>query len=344
MPISRLAPDVLSVSQMADIFPDGFSTSLMADISLFSAEKIGLLAVQAAILEASTPHKPGLVCYNTNGAHKDMTIHTLVASALSLKEYFENATKLGITACCEEPNLVFGQLRPLGCDAEKAMFSATNGINTHKGLVFSLGLFCTALGKLYAMKAPWSPETITMEASRFVQGIVATDLGPLLKIHGAFDRYQDDWERYLTQAKETLKRPLSAGETLFLRYGSTGIRGEAEQGFPHVLIGVHALKYWLSITSFDNAVVNTLLTLMTNMDDTNILWRGGQDGLAVVQSEAQQALNAGGMTTLKGQELVASLEKTCLKLWLSPGGCADILAVVIFLYLVMPQWFSSDSA
>ena len=35
------------------------------------------------------------------------------------------------------------------------MFSATGGVNTHKGAVFSLGLLCAALGNLSTAEEPF---------------------------------------------------------------------------------------------------------------------------------------------------------------------------------------------
>ncbi len=60
------------------------------------------------------------------------------------------------------------------------MFSATGGVNTHKGGIFSLGLLCAAAGRLAAQGEPLTPTTLCMTVSAMARGIVARELA-----HGA---------------------------------------------------------------------------------------------------------------------------------------------------------------
>jgi triphosphoribosyl-dephospho-CoA synthase len=96
--------------------------------------------------ETAATGKPGLVCADTAGVHTDMDIQTMVASAVSLYPYFRNAAGIGMDTAGLEAQAVFSLLRREGLEAERAMFTVTRGVNTHKGLIFSMGLFCAAAG------------------------------------------------------------------------------------------------------------------------------------------------------------------------------------------------------
>ena len=68
----------------------------------------------------------------------------------------------------------------------------------------------------------------------------------------------------------------------------------------------------------------TLLRIMAALDDTNILYRGGAEAAERVKEEAQRLLADFSEYGLK--RLNASLVSTNI----SPGGSADMLALVLF--------------
>jgi len=294
------------------------------------------LAVRAAVLEAAATGKPGLVCMDTRGVHTDMDIRTFVASAFSLHSYFVRAVECGRKLADDPPGDLFRLLRPLGRTAEKTMFAITGGVNTHKGLIFSQGLLCAAAGRLAAQQGRASPAAICAEASVCVRGILERDLAPLRRMAGDFAPAAQRWEEYLPGAIQRVGRELSAGEALYLRYGAAGIRGEAEGGFPHALLGLR--RFWNeeeALGGFNQAVLHTLLALMAEMQDTNILWRGGPEKLHVVQAMSRSILEFGGTTTSAGQTALAELQSYCLIHRLSPGGCADTLSLALFFHLLL---------
>ena len=301
-------------------------------LASLSAEMPASLAAQAAVLEAATPRKPGLVCVDTRGVHTDMDIRVLVASAFSLQSYFARATECGRSHAGAAPRDVFPLLRDLGRQAEKTMFAVTGGVNTHKGLIFSQGLICAAVGRLAAQGRAAGAAVVCAEAAALVQGIVERDLAPLRRAAGEFTAAQP-WEDYLRAARQRVGRELSAGEALYLRYGEAGIRGEAERGFPHALMGLQRLEDENARGDFAQAVLRTLLALMAEVRDTNILWRGGPEKLSAVQGMARRILESGG-TSAGGEDAPAELQNYCLAHRLSPGGCADILNIAIFFHLL----------
>ena len=314
-----------------------------------SGGQVAELAVRAAILEAAVSPKPGLVCLGSNGAHSDMDYPLFVRSAKALRPYFAQAHALGQSTHCLAPDQVFARLRPLGQRAEQDMLRATAGVNTHKGLIFSMGLFCAALGRLGANIGAISgrrlggqvvtAHALRQEAASFVRGIVQNDFAPLAA-HKA--TMQDLLRGVVAQSprharpvlEAQLQRKLTAGEVLYLIYGITGIRGEAERGFPHVGLALHALEAHGAASDLNTAMAHCLLELVQSMDDTNILWRGGPQGLRHAANSARAALAAGGLRTPVGQAALRRMSADFARKRLSPGGCADILAVSVFLRLL----------
>ena len=314
-----------------------------------SGGQVAELAARAAILEAAVSPKPGLVCLGSNGAHSDMDYPLFVRSAKALRPYFAQAHALGQSTHGLVPEQVFARLRPLGLRAEQDMLRATAGVNTHKGLIFSMGLFCAALGRLGANIGAISgrrlggqvvtAHALRQEAASFVRGIVQNDFAPLAA-HKA--TMQDLLRGVVGQNSRAarpvleaqLQRTLTAGEVLYLLYGITGIRGEAERGFPHVGLALHALDAHGAARDLNTAMAHCLLELVQSMDDTNILWRGGPQGLRHAANSARAALAAGGLRTPVGQAALRRMSADFARKRLSPGGCADILAVSVFLRLL----------
>ncbi|MDR2056465.1 MAG: triphosphoribosyl-dephospho-CoA synthase [Desulfovibrio sp.] len=292
------------------------------------ADMIASCALRAVLHEAAATEKPGLVCADTAGVHTDMDIQTMIASAVSLYPYFRDVADIGRDTAGLEARAVFPLLRGEGREAERAMFAVTCGVNTHKGLIFSMGLFCAAAGRLLAADEKLSAASLCGTASSFVEGIVARDFCRLRELAGKGEA------ECVERAEQALGRALTAGEWIYLRFGVTGVRGEAERGFPLLPQAVAALRGWLEEGDYNAALVNTLLFLMKNNADTNLLWRGGPEGLALVQKGADRVLEHRGMLTKKGREGLALLRELCLSRRLSPGGSADMLSLALFIHMV----------
>lgn len=307
--------------------------------------QVAELAARAAILEAAVSPKPGLVCLGSNGAHRDMDYPLFVRSAHALQPYFAQAHALGQATHALAPGQVFARLRPLGVWAEQCMLRATGGVNTHKGLIFSMGLFCTSVGRLHSRVGGRAVSTreLLQEAASLVSGLVQKDFAPLdalLAARGA--ELQELLRGVVAQnpraarpmLEAQLQRTLTAGEVLYLLYGITGIRGEAEGGFAHVELALHSLEAHGAAHDLNTAMVHSLLELVQSMDDTNILWRGGPQGLRHAAGAARSVLAAGGLRTPVGQAALRRMSADFARKRLSPGGCADILAVSVFLRLL----------
>ena len=306
-----------------------------------SSARVGELATRAAILEAAAGPKPGLVCRNSQGSHTDMDYTTFVRSALALQGYFTQAHALGTATTALKPLAVFPRLRVLGLKAEQDMFAATKGVNTHKGLIFSLGLFCAALGRLGSAT---NIQKLCRTATSFVQGITGTDMAALpcgpLAAKQAIPGFCPEKARYARPKamrpllEKALQRSLTPGEVIYIMYGMHGVRGEAEQGFPGVALACESLERHSADANMNRATVHTLLELLAHVEDSSLLWRGGGRGFALARAYAAATLAAGGQDTTDGRQMLNRMGAAFVRRKLSPGGCADMLATGIFLHLL----------
>lgn len=284
----------------------------------YAPGRIGRLALQALLEEAAVDPKPGLVTPFSRGAHGDMDYFTFLAGAAALAPWFSEAAALGAgLAGFESPEDpaardLLDRLRAAGRRAEAAMFEATGGVNTHKGLIFSQGALCAAAGSLAARGRDLTPESCCAEAARIVRAASGAD----------FERSAAKPEAELT-----------AGERLHRRSGVEGARGEAARGFPSALrIGLPKLRSALaSGRSRNDALAAALLALYAEVEDTCVLARGGPEGLEYLRAGAARALDRGCLGTETGRSAVRELDESMIARNLSPGGCADLLAVTSFL-------------
>lgn len=272
------------------------------------SRRIAALAVRSLLDEVCTTPKPGLVDRRNSGSHEDMDIFTFNASAAALFPYFEQCTMLGILHQKEQPETLFSHLRNAGLTAEREMYRATNGINTHKGAIFTLGILCGTIGYF------WQPDCpVTTEAYlRRCTGRMA-----LAALHADLDSLDPAHAR-------------TAGEKLWLQHGVSGIRGELANGLPSVFDT--ALPVWRKAIadglSRNDAGRYALLHLIAFVDDTNLRHRGGEEGAGWAKAAALSLIAQEGYPSPADYE---ALDRAFIERNLSPGGCADLLAVLYFI-------------
>ena len=278
---------------------------------------IAQVAIQSLLYEVSASPKPGLVDRYNQGAHNDMDFFSFMASTASLVCYFYKAAAMGVKYAGQKATELFSALRGLGIEAEKAMLKATGGVNTHKGLIFSLGLVSAATSCALVEQKASRPdvEGVCHKVAAMTSGICRRELEEMKK-HAEL---------------------LTHGERLYKKYGFKGIRGEAESGFAtvrnHALPELKRLKSKPGI-SLNDLLVQVLLVLMAVNEDTNIAARHDQETLEDVKKNAGRVLEAGGMLTAAGIRMVYQMDQEFIKRNISPGGSADLLAVTVMLDLL----------
>lgn len=71
---------------------------------------------------------------------------------------------------------------------------------------------------------------------------------------------------------------------------------------------------------------------MNKVNDTNVLIRTNHNLLSYEKMEAGRILALGGAGTAEGLVELRKLNREFIRLNISPGGCADLLAVTILLW------------
>lgn len=127
------------------------------------------------------------------------------------------------------------------------------------------------------------------------------------------------------------RRP-SRGSSISAKYGAAGARGEARAGFPHVRRALDALATARSSGAGETeARLDALLTVMSTLQDTELLHSAGPPGLRRVQAGAREALEAGGTATPQGAEQLAAFDgELRANAWI-PRGSSGLLAGALFL-------------
>ncbi len=271
--------------------------------------EVASLGMRAILYEVSVTPKPGLVDKSNSGAHNDMNFYTFLASASALSQGLYEIADLAGNWRTDSLRALFDSIRPIGINMEKAMFEATGGVNTHKGMIFNMGILVAAAAYLISKK---SCVTVTAEAlseivSTMTSGICAHELGK--------------------------KRAETYGEKLYMEYGIKGIRGEAESGYKTVLETAVPV-YRTQRLSRNDLCIQMLFALMTKCEDSNVLARHNMDKLKQVKMCASGFLAAGGVRQPDAYEQLVEMDKLFIKERVSPGGSADLLAVSIFMAML----------
>lgn len=126
-------------------------------------------------------------------------------------------------------------------------------------------------------------------------------------------------------------RRASRGSSVSAKYGAAGARGEARAGFPHVRRALDALAVARTAGADEGgARLDALLTVMSSLQDTELLYTAGPLGLRHVQAGARGVLEAGGTTTEAGRDALLALDADLHTRAWSPRGSAGLLAGALF--------------
>ena len=248
---------------------------------------IAHLATQALQAELDTTPKPGLVDKDNNGAHRDMDYALMQRSIDTLHPYFVKLALLG----CADALPTHTSIRDVGIEAEKAMLSATNGVNTHKGALFSMGLAVVA--------AAHEENTDSLQAT--IKALAAS--------------FPDTNGTHGSKAK-------------LLSKGTTAIKGaldNAREGYE--MLFAEWLPFYIERRKEHDAYTlhKTLLRIMCDLDDTNVIYRTDLATAEEVKQEARVLLDSFSKAALKDMDRHYTTRN------ISPGGAADMLSLTIFI-------------
>ena len=249
---------------------------------------VARLAVNALKQELDLTPKPGLVDTHDNGAHSDMDHSIMLKSIDALRPYF---TQLAVMSYSDDvPSAA--ELQQLGIEAEKTMLNATGGVNTHRGALFSMGLAVVAAchviakGETNNLINRWS-NTVASIASKMPGG------------NGTH------------------------GDTIRTEHQVMGAIDLARTGYSKLI------SNWLSFYSDnrhdENVNYKTLLLIMSELDDTNVIHRVGFDKAQQVKLDARHLLENFSIEALE------QMNESFITANISPGGAADMLSLTLFL-------------
>ena len=263
------------------------------------AQRLANVARDCLIDEARLSPKPGLVDSRGNGAHHDLSLDLMERSAHSLTPTF---LQLARHSWQRPADIALREtVGRLGREGEQQMMAATDGVNTHRGAIWALGLLVSAAAMLDGNA---SAQEITQSAALLA-------------------RLPD------SAAPKVFSKGLKATH----QYRVPGAREEAQQAFPHVM--ALALPQLLRSRALgageSEARLDALMAIMTSLSDTCVLSRAGMTGLETMRRGAKAVLLAGGSATENGRAALALLDAQMLALNASPGGAADLLAATLFL-------------
>jgi triphosphoribosyl-dephospho-CoA synthase len=260
---------------------------------------LGALARQALVAEAELTPKPGLVDRRGSGAHTDLSLDVMTRSALAVEPFI---CRMALQSANERPSArLRTTLAATGRAAESVMLRVTKGSNTHKGAIWTLGLLAAA-------------------AATTQSSLDAFDIARTAGVIASFENAQ-------------VPTFVSHGQIVAKKFGVTGARGEAMEGFPHIVnVGLPTLRARRDDRAPEQiARLDALLSIMAELDDTCLLYRGGETALREAKNGATGVIRAGGAGSPRGRERLRAMDRRLLELGVSPGGSADLFAGVLFL-------------
>ena len=288
---------------------------------------IAHLATQALQAELDTTPKPGLVDKDNNGAHRDMDYALMQLSIITLHPYFVRLAFLGFADTLPSHTVI----RDAGIEAEKAMLEATNGVNTHKGALFSMGLAVVAAAYEEKKAAANKEERGKEREEEYLSSLQLT-------IKALAASFPDTSGTHGSKAKQ-------------LSNGTTTIKGaldNAREGYEKLF------AEWLPFynerrKSHDaHALHKTLLRIMCDLDDTNVIYRTNVATAEEVKQEARALLASfeEAYAAEDKEKCASAIEEKCASAELlalkdmdrryterniSPGGAADMLSLTVFI-------------
>ena len=313
---------------------------------------IAHLATQALQAELDTTPKPGLVDKDNNGAHRDMDYALMQLSINTLHPYFVRLAFLGFADTLPSHTVI----RDAGIEAEKAMLEATNGVNTHKGALFSMGLAVVAAAyeekKAAANKEERGKEEREKEREkeeREDSQVSLENLAPLESLASPLSSLQLTIKALAASFPDTSGTHGSKAKQL--SNGTTTIKGaldNAREGYEKLF------AEWLPFynerrKSHDaHALHKTLLRIMCDLDDTNVIYRTNVATAEEVKQEARALLASfeEAYAAEDKEKCASAIEEKCASAELlalkdmdrryterniSPGGAADMLSLTVFI-------------
>jgi holo-ACP synthase/triphosphoribosyl-dephospho-CoA synthase len=306
--ISCMRNKTHSIDELRSFQTNEIRKYLIHKLRIKQSDILSEILLYALLSEISLDPKPGLVSPSDNGAHTDMDYHTFIQSTAAISNSFN---RLFSSILVDDAEYSIDKLREIGIQAEQQMKWATSGINTHRGAIFLLLLLGYSIAKNIKENNDLTDQNIKTVILEFNQLLKNDPLNDIEKSHGNEVRKQTNNNEY-------------------------GIKSEITNGLPSLFYaGIIPFR----IYHFTNQkcaeqkrkiMIYSLLNIMSQNNDTNIIYRGNENLLNILKQKSKNCLRDIKSDNWESYEQLCNWAKANN---LSPGGSADILAASIFTYL-----------
>ncbi|KTD55338.1 triphosphoribosyl-dephospho-CoA synthase [Legionella quateirensis] len=259
------------------------------------AHRMAKIAIRSLYFEIRAYPKPGLVSFIDSGAHHDMDGETFYRSLFTLRHYFYLITRHGLE------NRTFAELRQTALNAECQMMKTTKGINTHRGAIFALGILCVSAARM------------SKEKTSFTQMEL-------------YEQLIKDWRNSLQKHRNNNGN----GALVRSKYSVVDARQMAINGYEPIFELCSSFTTLFTKTqSLDHCCLFAYLVLLTKIDDTNVLFRKGMEGLNFAKMKAHELLDIECIN--RRQQEALKTHALFSREGISPGGVADLMSVLLFI-------------
>jgi len=269
------------------------------------SHRVSSIAIRSILYELSLTPKPGLVDTAGSGIHTDMDFRTFIDSTAVISTYFAELFMKGANCAAGDLPHALPVIRTTGLEMEKEMFLQTQGINTQKGIIFLMGISLFSAGFTLKENDKFNADFFVTTVKKVCKSLTETE--------------------FINQTETA-----THGELCFQKYHTGGIRSEAEHGFPTIFL--HSLPVLERENNTGSlALYKTLVSVMSVLNDTNILYRSDMNILLTFQDLCKRTLAEFSMEAYEG------ITDFCVKNKISPGGSADLLSLTIFVFLLKTE-------
>lgn len=261
-----------------------------------------------------------------NGSHLDMDYSLMLKSAEVITPFFYSCFKVGSNLKLSKQERIIAS-KEIGLKAEKAMYMATNNINTHKGTIYILSILSVALGS-YLTNHSYCSNLSLIEFGDEILEIAAS-------LYNGF--VEDSINKLGTGLSQTY------GEWAYCKYGILGIRGLVSSRFK--ILKDSILLYWnctMQTQNINLVLAQLRLYYLAYSDDTNIIKRAGINTEVKLKAYARTALSRGGMFSANGMLMTREIDRLMLMNNWSAAASGDLMISFLFLVGIYESIYAYD--
>jgi triphosphoribosyl-dephospho-CoA synthase len=305
-------------------------------MSAAAALDVGVMAQLACLLEVSAP-KPGNVCPGRHFA--DASYEDFLASAAAIGGPLAGAGT-----------------RPLGATIRLAIESTSNWTrsNTNLGLVLVLAPLARAAALASTSHEPRAtshepgatshePRATSHELRDSLrQVLTTTTVGDAKNVYAAIRRASPGGLGQVDEQDVSCEPTVTLVDAMRLAADRDSVAREYATAYETTFVaGAPTLeRARADALEWDDAIVETFLTLLAAHEDTHIVRRAGASRANEVTDQARDVLAAGGVRTAGGRRALEEFDRRLRdeRCRANPGTTADLTAAAVFVVLAGGGW------